>query len=331
MGNLGPRKLAMIKTLRITSIVVAVFGVGLLIFSGFFGFRGDPEIEKFLNAPSVIDKFQMERSKRAKGGRKQESELVKQAGLFAKYIDPPAAGAVQRQVERPGEVPKAESPQPMTKPKFTVLATVFNESDPQQSVAWIDAPGKGRVWVRQSAEFDHLTIEQIRDGVVVAKGSKGTFELLVERLPHNSHVIGPESASGSVGAAIQPQVPVTSSNGAVQAEVSVAAEKALAELETTTGGGLDNIDAGSGDGDTEQEQLDPGMRIFAKLAAITSGEFDEIDTGSDVGDTEAEQQAVTVKIFTELEAIAAGAAGTGSNEGEPAETAEQDGEFETEH
>jgi len=124
---------------------------------------------------------------------------------------------------------------------------------------------------------------------------------------------------------------VTSSNGAVQAEVSVAAEKALAELETTTGGGLDNIDAGSGDGDTEQEQLDPGMRIFAKLAAITSGEFDEIDTGSDVGDTEAEQQAVTVKIFTELEAIAAGAAGTGSNEGEPAETAEQDGEFETEH
>jgi hypothetical protein len=181
----------MVRTLRITSIVVAVLGVGLFVF---FGFRSDPEIERFLKAPSVIDKFKQEQGERAtkRGGR--ESGLVREAGLLANYLNPPAA-PVQRKVEQRAEVPQAPTIRPEATPKFTVLATVFNESDPEQSVAWIDAPGKGRFWIRQSAEINHLTIEQIRDGVVVAKGSKGTFELEVKLPPQKSYILGSEPGS----------------------------------------------------------------------------------------------------------------------------------------
>jgi hypothetical protein len=104
----------MIKTLRITSIVVALLGVGLFVFSAFFGFRSDSEIEEFLNAPSVIDKWKQEQGKKAKQGRKQESELVRQAGLFGKYINPPAPPPVRQTAVQPAEVPQVEVRQPAT-------------------------------------------------------------------------------------------------------------------------------------------------------------------------------------------------------------------------
>jgi len=51
------------------------------------------------------------------------------------------------------------------------------------SLALIDEPGKGLHWVRQSSKVGHLLIEQVKDGIVVFKDSKGTFEQKAEQKP----------------------------------------------------------------------------------------------------------------------------------------------------
>ena len=307
----------MIKTLRITGIVVTVLGVVLFVFSAFFGFRSDAQIEEFLNAPSVIDKWKQEQGKKAKQGRKQESELVKQAGLFGRYINPPAPAPVRQTAAQPAEVPKVEVQRPATKPKFTVLATVFNESDPQLSVAWIDAPGSGRFWIRQSAEINHLTIEQIRDGVVVAKGSAGTFELPVQLPQEKSYVIGPESESGeSVPTAAPPSSRDVSQPGAA----------------TTGTGGTVKAQVPQTPAPRTEEQQAALDKIMAELQVRGTGRGDKIDKGDDNRDPEAEQQALAERIFAELEALAqrsTGQEGAGSDKIELGETVEQDAEVET--
>jgi hypothetical protein len=68
-------------------------------------------------------------------------------------------------------------------PKFKVFATSYFAENPELSLALIDEPGKGRYWVRQSSMVGHLLVEQIKDGLVVVKSSKETFELEIEQKP----------------------------------------------------------------------------------------------------------------------------------------------------
>ena len=51
------------------------------------------------------------------------------------------------------------------------------------SQALIDEPGKGRYWVRQSSMVGHVTIEQVKDGIVVVKSGEKTFERTIEKEP----------------------------------------------------------------------------------------------------------------------------------------------------
>jgi hypothetical protein len=67
------------------------------------------------------------------------------------------------------------------------------------SLALIDEPGKGLHWVRQSSKVGHLLIEQIKDGLIVVKDGKGTFELEAEQKPEISLLEGAPGASGRTG------------------------------------------------------------------------------------------------------------------------------------
>lgn len=173
----------MIKTLRITSIIAAILAAGFIAFPMVFGFRSDEDIERFLNSPSIIDKY------RQAGGEKLElnvdtSPLVAQAMKFASYINPAKPVPVARQpaVKEPiGTKPPPPEPE-ITTAKFKVVATSYHESRPDMSVALIDQPGAGRRWVREGTEVMHLTIQQIKEGVVVVKGGQGVFELAVPKV-----------------------------------------------------------------------------------------------------------------------------------------------------
>jgi len=188
-------KTNMIKTLRITSIAAAVLAGILFVFPVVFGVRSDGQIEQFLNSAGVIAKFREAAGNKAKESESEVSPLVKQAEAFALYLNPPV---------RPKPVAQAPTVTPVVRPpapvsaKFTLVGTSFYQSRPEQSLAFIDEPGKGLHWVRQSGEVGRLVIEQIKDGVVVVRDGQRTFEIVAEQRPTGISLLE-GSASGATG------------------------------------------------------------------------------------------------------------------------------------
>jgi len=189
----GGRKTNMIKTLRITSIVAAILAGILFVFPVVFGVRSDPQIEQFLSSAGVIEKFREAAGNKAKESENQVSPLVKQAEAFALYLNPPPPKVVQT-------APVTTAPKPMASvtPKFTLLGTSRHQSNPELSLAFIDEPGKGLHWVRQSSEVGHLIIEQIKDGVVLVRDRDKTFEIAAEQKPTGINLLE-GSPSGATG------------------------------------------------------------------------------------------------------------------------------------
>ena len=173
----------MVKTLRITTITAALLAAGILIFPAVFGARGDKAIEEFLKSPGAIEKFQRARGDEAEG-EGQISPLVKQARAFALYLNPPAP-------KRP-PVPSRPRPKPrpkVTSAKFKLLGTSFYALHPDLSLALIDEVGKGIRWVRRSGRVGHLVIDQVKDGLVVVKDGRRTFEVAVVERPKKVNLI----------------------------------------------------------------------------------------------------------------------------------------------
>jgi hypothetical protein len=188
----------MINTLRITSVVAAILAVIFFVFFVFpvvFGVRSDENLEKFLNSPGVIEKFNSTAGNKAKNSESRVSPLVQQAEAFALYLNPPKPETIRT----PTKQKTTTTPEMSVTPKFTVHGTCRHEN-PEMSLALIDEPGKGLHWVRQSSKVGHLLIEQVKDGLVVTKDSNGkTTELVAEQKPVTSLIEGASPVSADPG------------------------------------------------------------------------------------------------------------------------------------
>jgi len=82
----------MIKTLRITSVVVTAILVGVLIkyfvFPTDSNVGGDQRVEKVLDSPGVIELFKQTNT-HARATGNQTSPLVLEAIAYASYLSPP--------------------------------------------------------------------------------------------------------------------------------------------------------------------------------------------------------------------------------------------------
>ncbi|MHC4337061.1 MAG: hypothetical protein ACYSTG_03810 [Planctomycetota bacterium] len=261
----------MIKTLRITSIIAVVLAGGLLVFPAIFGLRSDKEIEDFLNLPSVVEKFRQDRGDDQKTPKDEISPLVAAAQAFGKYLNPPAPPRPRPRPTRAGPGKPTGVPAPPTprekvfSAKFNLIATSVYAAQPELSLALIDRPGKGRQWVRQGSVVSHLTIEQVKDGAVVLKGAKETFEKRVVARPVQRSLIA-GSSGVSLGTSGQ------SGSGPDPALVSAGAESVAT---TDTGTPM-----------TGQVQISPeeraamAARIFADMSAMTQRHGESTKTGS---------------------------------------------------
>jgi hypothetical protein len=182
----------MIKTLRITSVVAAILAGVFIVFPVVYSVRSDELIDKFLKLPSAKEKFENATDTRTKTSESQESPLVKQAEAFALYLNP-----VKKPVKR---ITKSGKPTGIAgkvnvTPKFPVYATIVCPENPGLSQALIDEPGRGRHWVRQSSMVGHLLIEQVKDGLVVAKSGEETFDIPIAKEPQPRPTGKPSPAS----------------------------------------------------------------------------------------------------------------------------------------
>ncbi|MHC4571357.1 MAG: hypothetical protein ACYS0C_04690 [Planctomycetota bacterium] len=188
----------MIKTLRITSVIVVVLAVVFFAFPAVFGFRSDEQAEQFLNSASVIEKFSKVKGKKSAKTESQISPLVKQAEAFALYLNPPKPkkppATSTRKMAKPSITPRPAGP---VSSKFNLIGTSYYASHPDLSLALIDEPAKGLRWVRQSTAVGHLIIELVKDGSVVVRDGKRTFEIPAERAKKRSLLKDP--LSGTTG------------------------------------------------------------------------------------------------------------------------------------
>ncbi len=187
--NKRARRTNMTKTLRITSVLVVVLAVVFLVLPAVFGVRGDEGAEQFLSAPSATEEFNKAKGEKSAESESQVSPLVKAAGAFGLYLNPPKPKAPPRRRPSERDGSAARPPAPVAA-KFSLIGTSYYALRPELSLALIEEPGKGFHWVRQSSEVGHLIIEQIRDGLVVVRDGRRTFELEVERPKKRSLVKG---------------------------------------------------------------------------------------------------------------------------------------------
>lgn len=176
----------MIKTLKITSIAVAILVAGCVLFLLLFGLRDNPQIEQFLNSPSAIEKF---KDKASETTKTQDTipPLVKQARAFALRIDPPPPPKPPEPpkpkiVAKQPTAPKRPVPTPKTtvSAKFSLLGTCRYENAPKKSLAMLKTVAEGNKWLRQGEQIGHLTIHEIKDGsIVLYKDGKKNSEIFV--------------------------------------------------------------------------------------------------------------------------------------------------------
>jgi len=83
----------MIKTLRITSVFVALAAIAFIIFIAVTGLSADEKVEKLLKTPGLAKRLQAG-SATPKEQQEQKSALVRQAKAFALRIDPPPVAKV---------------------------------------------------------------------------------------------------------------------------------------------------------------------------------------------------------------------------------------------
>jgi hypothetical protein len=189
----------MIKTLRITSIGAAILAAVIIVFSVVFGVRSDEKIEEFINSPTVMEKFNKAMGNKVKTSQSETSPLVKQAGSFALYLNPPKSRAPSTPTGRGGAIARV----PAVTPKFKVIGTSYYEGRPDLSLALIDEPGKGLHWVRQGGQVGHLSIKQIKDSLVVVSDNGRTYELAAEQQPEPSLLEGAPDVRKPAGASVR--------------------------------------------------------------------------------------------------------------------------------
>ncbi len=182
----------MVKTLRITTILIAVAALGLIIFIASKGSASDAGIEKILAAQGIAEQMQGKTGGK-NTGIEQDTPLIRQAKAFALRINPPPPPEPVRTEAAPQEEirPKVE-----ISAKFKLIGTSYHTGDEESSWALIDEVGKGWHWVRQGERIDYLVIEKIGDGVVLIRDGNKTYELAAEKAEKPDYV---KSFSGTAG------------------------------------------------------------------------------------------------------------------------------------
>jgi hypothetical protein len=211
----------MIKTLRITSIILAIAAIVLLVLPVVYGVRKDPKTEEFLKKPGVVEKFTTAGTQNTTKNDSQNSPLVKEAVKYTAYINPPPPPPPKTPTGSPTQ-PNVQPPAPpVASVKFDLVATSYYAANPEKSFVLIDEAGKGLHWVKQGSTIGHVTIDTVKDGAIIVRDGSRTSEMtvkvketwrtLLKNPPPSTKTIAPASPSDVVTTT---QIPT---NAAVQA------------------------------------------------------------------------------------------------------------------
>lgn len=186
----------MVSTLRITSVAaVVIAGLLLVLVAGpkslvpdllaKFAVGNDEEINRILEAPSVVDMFRKNQGDLNKTKGETTPPLVSQAEAFARIINPPATPPPPIERTTNLKPTKVTTSVPRSS-KFALVGTSFVASDPEGSFAYIRLPDKTHQWVRKGDEVGHQVIKEIKHGAIVYSEGPRDVEMVVEEVPETA-------------------------------------------------------------------------------------------------------------------------------------------------
>ena len=166
----------MIKTLRITSFVLAAVAVGAVGLLAALGFKSNPDIEDLLAQDSVIE--QAKRLSRSVPEKEETiSPLVSQARTFALRINPPPPPVPPAPPTPPRPITPTVQPDLVSAPRepvrppvvqaadttgrYTLLATAHYADYPERSLALFKPVVGPSKWHFQGETLGHLEIREI--------------------------------------------------------------------------------------------------------------------------------------------------------------------------
>lgn len=107
--------------------------------------------------------------------------LVREADTFALYLNPP-------KLNKSSEVTVSNSSKQTISgvraiklsPKFTLVATSYYRSKPQESMALVWEPGIGFHWIKQGTKLGHFIIDKIEHGTILYRNGNWRGEMVVD-------------------------------------------------------------------------------------------------------------------------------------------------------
>jgi hypothetical protein len=183
----------------------------------------DPRIGEFVGGPTVLEKYRQTNGFDPNDRREEMPPLVKQAELFAEYMDPARVqkGAMPA-ISKVGSV----APSPNSKfytPKFVLHGTCYHPSRPEDSLALVWQPGAedGTLqWVRQGDRLGRFVVDQIKHGAIVYRGGEQKHEMKVQADPAQESLVLSRRSDAGVTSKAAALRPIALNNRRSVAEVS---------------------------------------------------------------------------------------------------------------
>jgi hypothetical protein len=181
--------------------------------------------EEVLSAPTASETAQQSVDSQSGDEENTEHALITSAMALAQKINPPVERA-DTTVSRPAgggstQQPEAPAPKPpVVYTKFQLLGTCVNHANPSRSIAYIDVPGKGKLWVYKGEDVNHSVIKDIMPGSILVDQGGSVTELFVPQAPPNPLL----KTAGAVGETRASELTAEAQPGSAEAAAVLAAQ-----------------------------------------------------------------------------------------------------------
>jgi len=170
----------MIRMLQIVSVLALISAGFIIVLCVAQWLQGASEGKQYQEL-SIAERFKHDSSSSRKSSEKTISPLVKQAEVFALYLNPPEPPKPEQAQD---SAPKSKQAIPVVKlpkttPKFTLLATSYYRARPDESLALVAEPGRPSRWVEQGAHLGHFVIEKIQPKMIVYREGDRLGEMAI--------------------------------------------------------------------------------------------------------------------------------------------------------
>jgi len=145
---------------------------------------------------SVAEQFEQADAYDRKNLRESVFPLVRQAQIFAAYLNPPPPPERKNSPHPEGEAEKVAAQAPAIRPpstsaKFKLRGISYRPSRPRESMALIWEADSGHRWVKEGTQLGYTTIVEISASEITYRMAEQVYTMLVDAEDGASHV-GPD-------------------------------------------------------------------------------------------------------------------------------------------